>query len=208
MADSLDITQLMDWLEGRLTEDEAKAISAAVQADESVQATVTWLRNYLNFSRSTVLVEPPPHLLWETTSHFRAFAQGKRPVGWLQRLVATLITDSWQRPSLAGVRRTRFDVMPRQLIYQANAVDIILNIRAGSDDALFNLVGQVFPKDETDPALFTVQLMLRGQEIEAGLTYADDIGKFTFANLEAGVYTIIIHSDQNEITIADVDLST
>lgn len=205
MADALDITQLMDWLEGKLTEDEAKAISTAVQAEESHKATVTWLRNFLNFSRSTVLIEPPAEFLQAATFHFRAFAQGKQPAGWLQRLVATLTSDSWQRPSLAGVRRTGLDVMPRQLVYQADAADVILNIRGGSDEASFDLVGQVFPKDGSDPASFIVQLLR--QEVEAGLTYTDNVGKFTFTNLTAGAYTIIIRGDQVEITVADVDLS-
>ena len=97
--------------------------------------------------------------------------------------------------------------MPRQLVYQADAADVILISRGGSDEALFDLVGQVFPKDESDPASFTVQLTLRGQEVESGLTYTDNVGKFTFTNLTAGAYTIILRGDQVEITVADVDLS-
>jgi hypothetical protein len=198
------MTQLLDWLEGKLPEDEAAAISAAVQADDSYQATLIWLQTFLNFSRSTVLIEPPAESLQEAMFHFRAFAQGKRPAGWLQKLVATLTSDSWQRPSLAGVRRTGLAVAPRQLVYQAEAADLVLNIRAGSDEAVFDLAGQVFPKDEADPASFTVQLLRR--EVEAGLTYTDDVGKFTFTNLAAGTYTIIVRGDQVEITIADVEL--
>jgi hypothetical protein len=79
-----------------------------------------------------------------------------------------------------------------------------LNIRAGSDKAVFDLAGQVFPKDEADPTSFTVQLLR--WEIEAGLTYTDNVGKFTFTNLAAGTYTIIVRGDQVEIAIADVEL--
>ena len=207
MADALDITQLMDWLEGRLTEDEAKAISAAVQADDSYQATLTWLQSFLNFSRSTVLIEPPPDLLQEATSHFRASAQGKRPAGWLQRLVATLTSDSWQRPSLVGVRRTGLDVAPRQLVYQTDTADIALNIQARTDKNVFDLFGQVFPTDGSNPDSFTVQLTLRDQESEVALTYTNTVGKFSFTDLVAGRYSIIIRGDQVEITVADVDLS-
>ena len=97
--------------------------------------------------------------------------------------------------------------MPRQLVYQADAVDIVLNIRSGSDEVVFDLFGQVFPKDEADPASFTVQLTLGGQHVEAGLTYTDNVGKFTFTNLTAGAYTIILRGDQVEITVAEIDLS-
>jgi hypothetical protein len=165
------------------------------------------LQAFLNLSRSTVLIEPPPDLLQETTFHFRAFAQSKRPPGWLQRLIATLTSDSWQRPVPASVRRTGLGAVPRQLVYQANTVDIVLNLRAGSDGALFDLVGQVFPKDESDPASFTIQLTQRGRELEAALTYADNVGKFAFTNLAAGAYTIIILGNQVEVTIAEVTLS-
>jgi hypothetical protein len=202
------MTQLLDWLEGKLPQDEAAAIAAAVQTDVAYQAILTWLQTFLNFSRSTVLIEPPAELLQDATIQFRAFAQGKKPTGWLQRMVASLTSDSWQRPSLAGVRRTGLDVAPRQLVYQAHAADLVLNIRAGSDETVFDLVGQVFPKDEADPASFTVQLTLRGQELEAALTYTNTIGKFNFTNLAPDSYTLIIRGDQVEITVADVDLST
>jgi hypothetical protein len=205
MTGSLDITQLMDWLEGRLTEAEREAIMAAIQADESSQAELAWLRDFLKFSGSTVMMEPPAELVEQAVANFRAYARGKQPPGWLHKLVATLTFDSWQRPSLAGVRRTGLDAAPRQLVYQTNAADVILNIRTGSEEALFDLAGQVFPKDETNPASFTVQLLR--QEFEAALTYTNDIGKFTCANLASGAYTIIVRGDQVEITVADIELS-
>jgi hypothetical protein len=39
------------------------------------------------------------------------------------------------------------------------------------------------------------------------LTFADEVGKFTFANIPAGVYTILIRGDEFEITIPDIELS-
>jgi hypothetical protein len=201
------MTQLLDWLEGRLPEDEAAAISAAVQADDSYQATLTWLQSFLNFSRSTVMIEPPPDLLQEATSRFRAFAQGKRPAQWLQRLVATLASDSWQRPSLVGVRRTGLNVMPRQLVYQTNTADIALNIQARTDKNVFDLFGQVFSTDGSRPDSFTIQLTLHSQELEVAVAYTNTVGKFSFTDLAAGRYSIIIRGDRVEITVANVDLS-
>lgn len=205
MTDSLNMTQLMDWLEGRLAEREADAVAAAVQTDESLQATVTWLRAFLELSQSTILIEPPAELIRKATASFRAFAKGKRPSNWLQTLVGTLTSDSWQRPSLAGVRRTGLEAGPRQLIYTTNTADIVLNTQAGSDKEKFDLRGQVFPIDRADPASFTVQLLR--QEREAALTYTNRIGKFTCTDLVAGIYTLIIRGDQAEIILADVELS-
>lgn len=205
MTDSLSITRLIDWLEGRLPEDEAEAVANAVQADESHQASVAWLRNFLDFSKSTVLTEPPADIAREAMAYFRAYARGKQKPGWLQRLAATLTSDSWQRPSLVGVRYTGLDTAPRQLVYTVSKADIVLNTQAGVDKDTFDLIGQVFPTDETDPASFTVQLIHK--ELEAALTYTNKLGKFMFTGLPHNVYTMIIRGDQAEITIADVDLS-
>jgi hypothetical protein len=184
-----------------------EAITAAIQKDDSNQAAIGWLRDFLKLSGSTVLMEPPAELVEQAVANYRAFARGRQPTTWLQKLVATLTSDSWQRPSLAGVRRTGLDAASRQLVYQADVADVILNIRAGSDEALFDLAGQVFPKDETDPVSFTVQLTLRGQELEAALAYTNDVGKFNCTSLAAGPYTIIVRGDDVEIMLADVELS-
>jgi hypothetical protein len=206
MKDSFNITQLIDWLEGRLTQDEEKVVAAAVRADQSYQATVTWLRNFLNLSRSTVLMEPPAQLLRDAKANFRAFAQWKRKSGWLSSLQASLASDSWQRPALVGLRRIRLDVVPRQLVYRTDAADIVLNIQAGTDKAVFDLIGQVFPTDESDPSSFTVQLIR--QEREAALSYTNQVGKFAWTGLAAGTYTLMIRGDQVEIIVADLELST
>ncbi|HSL29653.1 MAG TPA: hypothetical protein VK900_10670 [Anaerolineales bacterium] len=205
MTNSVNITQLIDWLEGRLKEDEEKAVTAAVQASGSHQATIAWLQTFLNLSRSTVLREPPGELLPETKIAFQEFARGKRPAGWLHRLVATLAFDSWQRSSLAGIRRAGLDVVPRQLVYRSDIIDIVLNTRAGARTDVLDLVGQVFPHHATDPVFFTVQLLQEDREV--ALTYTDALGKFSGTELAAGVYTLIISDDRVEITIADAELS-
>lgn len=207
MSDFLNVTQLIDWLEGRLPEHEAEAIADAVgaaRADESLNATVTWLRTFLDLSKSTVLVEPPDEAVQAAAAHFRASVQGKRQAGWFQTLVAKLTSDSWQRPSLAGVRHTGLGAAPRQLVYAASTADVVLNTQVGTYRNTFDLIGQVFPTDEADPASFTVQLIRH--ELEVALTFANEVGKFTFADLPAGVYTLMIRGDQAEITVADLEL--
>jgi hypothetical protein len=95
--------------------------------------------------------------------------------------------------------------VPRQLIYTVATADIVLNTQVGTDRNTFDLIGQVLPTDESDPATFTVQLLQ--QERESALAYTNEGGKFTFADLQPGVYTIILRGDQAEITIADIELS-
>jgi hypothetical protein len=205
MTDRLTITQLLDWLEGRLREDEAVNVAAIVKADESYEPIVSWLRTFLDFSKSTVLVEPPNEMFGGAAAYFRAVAHGNRQSRWLQRLAATLISDSWQMPSLVSVRHTGLGAPPRQLVYTAPTADIVLNTREGLARETFDLMGQVFPTDGADPAAFTVQLMQ--QEWEAALTYTNKLGKFNCTGLPAGAYTIVIRGDLVEIAMADVGLS-
>jgi hypothetical protein len=120
-------------------------------------------------------------------------------------MAATLTSDSWQRPSLVGVRHTGLEAAPRQLLYQTDVADIAVNIHAGTRRNKFDLIGQVFPGDEPDLDSFTVQLIQ--QELEVALTYTNDVGKFSFTELAAGIYIMMIQGDQVEITVADVELS-
>jgi hypothetical protein len=206
MSESLTVTQLMDWLEGRLSENEAGAIVSAVESDPSLTATVDWLRAFLDFGKSTVLIEPPAELTQESVSYFRASVRAQRPMGWLQMLVATLTSDSWQRASLVGVRHTALDAAPRQLVYEAATADIVLNTQMGRDRSRFNIIGQVFPTDGATPTSFTVQLIRQDREI--GVIFANEVGKFAFSNVPAGVYTIVVRGDRAEITIPDVEFTS
>jgi hypothetical protein len=208
MSESWTVTQLMDWLEGRLPAEEARVMAdavGAVQADSSLTATVNWLRAFLDVAQSTVLVEPPLELSRRAVSYLQFSIQTQRPVGWLQRLVATLTSDSWQRPSLVGVRHAGLGAAPRQLVYEVATADIILDTQVGRTRDSFNISGQIFPNDGADPASFTVQLL--SQEIESALRYTDEVGKFTFTGLSAGLYDIIVRGDQAEITIADIEFT-
>jgi hypothetical protein len=119
-------------------------------------------------------------------------------------MAATLTSDSWQRPSLVGVRHTGLEAAPRQLVYQTDAADIAVNIQARTDKHVFDLIGQVFPTDGSDPDSFAVQLIQ--QELEVALTYTNAVGKFSFTELAAGIYGIFIRGDQAEIIVADVEL--
>jgi hypothetical protein len=205
MVDSVNITQLVDWLEGRLTAEEEQAVAVAVQSNETLQTTVAWLRSFLDLSQATILMEPPGELLLGTTATFREYAGGKRPAGWLKRLTATLTSDSWQRSVLTGTRRTGLNAAPRQLVYRADFIDIVLNTRADAKTGQLDLLGQVFPHHEANLISFTIQLLQ--QERESALTYTDALGKFTCTELEAGVYTLIARGDRVEMILDDVELS-
>lgn len=203
-AKKIASTQLMDWLEGKLPPAEAGRVAKAVDSDQELQEAVAWLRRFLALSASTTLVEPPADLRQAPTRLFEAYAEGRRPAGFWQTLVATLTSDSWQRLAPAGARQAGLPAAPRQLIYASAVADVALNIQAQPDGQRLGLVGQVFPLDETEPAAFTAQLLQREKEV--ALTAADDQGKFAFPPLPAGAYDLVISSERADILIPALEL--
>lgn len=200
-----DTTQLLDWLENRLSADDAAAVAQAIEADPALQAQVAWLRDFLNTSSQVVLVDPPVGIHQQATARFVAYAQGKRPPGLVQTFIAALTADNWQRLSLAGVRNVSLRSEPRQVVYSSELADVALNIHAQPSSERFDLEGQVFALEESAGDEFVVQLLQGG--VEQRLAVSDDLGKFSLSGLPAGVYELLVSSEQGEIEIGPLELA-
>ena len=200
--EKISFERLADWVEGRLSEDEARAVEEHVAgADEATRAEVAWLRAFARTSEDTVLDAPPPEVREELTRRFEAYAEGRRSPGLLRRVVASLSFDSGLQPAF-GVRSAASGEAQRQLIYATDAAEIALNVRsrAGSLD----LDGQVFPAGDEDPASFSVQLLSGTDEV--GITGVDELGEFGFQDVPPETYQILISSDRVEILISPIEL--
>ena len=196
----LNFDILLDWLEGRLPEGEAKAIEQQVaMADETTQADVAWIRTFLQVSQETTLASPPATVRTELTRRFEAYAQKRPQPGLLQQLVAILTFDSHSQSAAAGIRAASTPETQRQLIYTTDVADIALNVQPRSNK-LFDLNGQVLPTEEVALDNFSVQL-LRDME-EKGLTTTDNLGEFLFEAIPTGIYELIVSNDQFEALIA------
>lgn len=205
MATSAPLTmeQILDWLEGRLSTQAAATVAAQVAvADGALQAQVAWARAFLQAS-AAVIVEPPPPLLHQKlqqlfVDHGRQKQAAAAEPGFLQRLVAALTFDSFLQPGLAGVRSAQtLDL--RQLVYSTAVADIALNVRRERALGNHTLAGQLLPTSDLDPTSVSVQLLQNDRE--AGITLADDLGEFTFADLPAGEYQLILSADQLELLL-------
>lgn len=200
-----DTTQLLDWLENRLSADEATAIAQAIEADAALQAQVAWLRDFLNTSSQVVLADPPAGIHLLATERFAAYAQGKRPPGLIRTFIAALTADNWQRLSMAGVRNVNLRSEPRQVVYSSELADVALNIHAETSGERFELDGQVFALEDDASGAFVVQLLQDG--VEQRLAIGDDLGKFSLSGLPAGVYELVVSSDEGEIEIGPIELA-
>jgi hypothetical protein len=195
----------LDWLENRLAADDAAVVAQAIEADPALQAQVAWLRDFLNTSSQVVLVDPPAGIHQQATARFAAYAEGKRSPGLVRTFIAALTADNWQRLPLAGVRNVSLRSEPRQVVYSSELADVALNIHAQPGSERFDLEGQVFALADSTGDEFVVQLLQGG--VEKRLAVSDDLGKFSLSGLPAGVYELLVSSEQGEIEIGPLGLA-
>ena len=203
-SENVEFARLLDWVEGRLSEQEARIVEEQVAAAGSeTRADVAWLRAFARISDDTVIASPPPGVRETLIERFEAYAEGKQQPGLLERLVATLTFDSNLRPAL-GLRAATAPESQRQLVYSTAAADVALHVRPRPQDGLFDLNGQIFPADGNDSGTFGVQLLEGSSEVAT--TATNDLGEFTFEAVSPGVYDVLAGSDRVEIQLPEVEL--
>jgi hypothetical protein len=207
MAESqnVEFTRLVDWVEGRLSEGEARAVEEQVAAAGSAtRSDVAWLRAFERISEETVIASLPSGVREELIERFEAYAEGKQHPGLLRRLVATLTFDSNLRPAL-GLRAAAVPEPQRQLVYSTGAADVALHVRPRPHDGRFDLNGQIFPVSSADSGTFGVQLLEGVSEIAT--TATNDLGEFAFEAVSPGAYEVLASNERVEIRIPDVALN-
>jgi anti-sigma factor RsiW len=190
---SLSFEQLLDWVDGRLSERDAEEVARQVAAaDADTQRLVAWLRAFRQASATTVLARPPAELRRQLRQRFKE--ERGRP-GFFRRLVANLTFDSARQRPTAGV--------PRQLLYSTEVAAITLNLQTNSEGQQLTLLGRVSPFAATHQS-YSVQL-LRGNQEEA-ITLIGESGEFKIESITPGVYDMILSSEQVEVFITDIEL--
>ena len=201
-----EFTRLVDWVEGRLSEEEARAVAEEVAAaGDAARADVAWLRAFARVSEDTVIASPPARVREALIERFDAYAEGKQHPGLLQRLVARLTFDSTVQPA-PGLRAARAQEAQRQLVYSTDAADVAMIVRPRAEGGLLDLYGQILPIDSADSNIFGVQLLEGSSEVAT--TATNDLGEFTFEAVPPGVYEGLAGSDRAEILIPAVELNS
>lgn len=204
-SNSLRFSQLLDWLEGKLSDEEAQAIAEQLQkADETTQADLAWLRVFQRASQAVKFVSPPPEVRDELKRRFAVYAETQRSPDFFRRLLAELTFDSRTQLVVAGLRSAAIESQQRQLIYTTEVAEIALNIQRRAQDQRLNITGQVFPTMEVAGDTFSIQLLQDTSQI--GLVATDELGEFVFEDVPAGEYEIVVSADQIEVVIPSVPL--
>ena len=195
--------RLLTWVEGRLSEEEARAVEREVAAADSARrADLAWLRAFARISEDVVIASPPPKVRDTLIERFEAYAEGKRQPGLLKRLVATLTFDSGLQPGF-GWRATASELQ-RQFAYSTDAADVVIDVRLRPRDGLADIHGEILPVDITNSGAFGVQLLAGSPEVAT--TATNDLREFMFEAVSPGVYEMVVSSDRVEISIPQVEL--
>jgi hypothetical protein len=203
-SEDVEFARLLDWVEGRLSEQEARAVEERVAAAGSTtRADVAWLRAFARISEDTVIASPPSEVRDTLIERFEAYAEGKQQPGLLERLVATLTFDSSLQPA-PGLRAAGIVESQRQLVYSTDAADVAMIVRPRPRDELLDLDGQILPVNSTDSGAFGVQLLDGSSEVAT--TATNDLGEFTFKAVPSGVYEMLASNDRVEIQIPRLEL--
>src|SRR5919106_5824100 len=164
-------SELLDWLEGRLLPDDARAVAERLHAaDEATQADLDWLRLFLYARQSIQFASPPPSVRETLKERFAAYAEARQPPGFFQRWLATLTFDSLARPVTAGLRSATEEGQRRQLIYTTEAAEIALNVHSILPNKNLIVTGQIFPLVDTPTDAFSIQLLRDAWEVALATT--------------------------------------
>src|SRR5512132_359395 len=124
-------SELLDWLEGRLLPDDARAMAERLQsADAATQADLEWLRLFLQARQSVQFASPPASVRETLKQRFAAYAEAREPPSPFQRWLAILTFDSRAQPVTAGLRSAAEEDQQQQLIYTTEAAEIALTVQA------------------------------------------------------------------------------
>ena len=198
-------SELLDWLEGRLPREKAQALAERLEtADAATQADLDWLRLFHQARQSILSAAPPPSVRAALQERFAAFAETRQPPGLFQRLIAMLMFDSRAQPMTIGLRSVADNAEQRQLIYTSKAAEIAVTVQPTLPDKNFTVTGQIFPLRDTSADAFSIQLLKDAREV--GLAAADELGEFTFTNLPAGVYSMVVSAEEYEVVISSLNL--
>jgi hypothetical protein len=205
-ANKIDYARVADWIQGRLSEEEARAVQEQLAtADEETREEVELLRTFIEASDSIVLAKPSPDVRETLARRFEAHARGWRQPSLLRRLVANLTFDSGLQPADAGTRAAGNQEAERQFSYSTDVAEIVLEVLPRPGSRGLDLSGQVFPGIGEATGPLTVHLLRDAKEV--GITSTDDLGEFVFEDVPPGVYELVLSGEGVEILISTLRLA-
>lgn len=200
----VNFARLVEWLDGRLPEREARAVEEAVAgADVDTLAEVAWLRKFRAAAEGVPTESPPQQTRESLIEAFEARTRDRRRPRLVERVIDGLTFDS-NLQAAAGFRTGGAGQSRRQLIYHTDAFDLAVNLLSRGSDNYLDLDGQVLPLEGGEQDLFSVQLVRDGDEV--ALSKIDELGSFMVERIPPGSYELVLSAGRGDISIEPFDM--
>ncbi len=192
------IATLIDWLEGRLDADETATVEQAVRlGDDTVDATVQWLRRFIVAAESVPLSDSPPLVTQRLLQHFEKWARSRAILDSPPHEVrALLVFDSRQDLVGAGARGGADVGDAVHLAFASDAADLLLDVRyLGSGRVRID--GQVLTTGSSSAPVF--EAVATGPSFTQRTIDGDELGRFFFGEVPETVTEL--HASNGEVRI-------
>ena len=198
-----DMARLADWLEGRLSTDDARRVADAVEhGDAGLRAHLCWLQSFLDFAQALPLHRPPALTLQRLRQHFARWSKAReileQPV---PRIKVALVFDSRMDRPLVGVRGAPDDEVVH-LAFRGETADLVLDLHPLPGDAV-RIEGQVLPLDLDVAPIFEATATGPGLDVRA--VDGDELGRFTLTPVPLTADRIQAGNGEM-VLVADLDL--
>ena len=191
--------RLIDYLDRRLDAATAQAVAAHLRSGcAKCSADLAWYESFVRVTAGDDSIEPPPWVVNRAIKIFDGKQRRSPLANRLGSIIATLIYDSYSRPSLAGARATETD--HHQLLYRAEDYNIDLLLAASGEGT--NITGQILRESEClfeSAAHLELELLREGERLDK--TRTNEVGEFTITAPDSGTYDLRVQAGELSITI-------
>lgn len=179
---------LLDLAEGKKSASNTRDLKAHVQGCEQCREAVEWAKNSFRLMHADQMVDAPEHVIQKGLA---AFQPKKASIA--EWILAKMEFDSWQLPTMAGVRTT--EKGPRQCIYLTDHYKVILMLNRDS------VIGQLIPLTTNARPDSCLVEMASGKKVVARQR-TNKNGEFVLDRAAKKQMALTIHGDPDSIRIS------
>ena len=193
------LTQILDWLEGRLTHSAAARVASAVETgDAATLDDVRWAQEFLDARAVMPLIRPPTELSQRIRNAFSTYRLAQSDDGWID---GELRHDSRRFAGSSGMRSSS-DGPSAQLTYATAIGSVILTIEE-MKSGLLQIQGHIaMTPDSTGVTRTGADVVAVEQGTLRGATHAGRTGRFVFRDVPTTVDQLWLTSGTDHIRIS------
>lgn len=196
--DKPSFTELLDWLEGRLTRESTAAMdrSAATYEDDEIQAAITWIEGFRRFALENPVPQPPPIIKQQLRQAFeRHHGRGVVPI----HQIAHVTFDSRDDVVMASVRGHSEVGEGYQRTFATESHGVLIDVLALSESEV-RIEGQVLGV-ESESSVWEVQVRFpSGSKTDST---GDENGSFSITDVPMAIDTLRLTNGHVTIDIHD-----